>query len=220
MCCSATQTPLRYDLQPISKTLIASNVPRKPVTNLTKPLPHPLPLGEALLVVFGVVLIWLATHLSNHWLLSVYSESTYIYWVYLPAGVRILAILLFGKLGFIGLFLGAVISNIALHGRDWDEVLILSLLSALAPLLAVTTVFKLLRLPASLMGIRPVHLLAFAIAGALVNSLLHTAYLTFTKQMAVVTDGLLPMMVGDLIGTLLVLSLLALALKRWRMWTQ
>ncbi len=112
----------------------------------------------------------------NGWLFSIAEVSRNISWVFLPAAVRMLAVLMFGWAGVLGLFVGSLIVI-------WDQVLAepahsisLALLSSVPSLLAARFVQRSLGIGDYLAGMTGRHLLGFGLAGGLANSLVHTIY--------------------------------------------
>ncbi|NDC66636.1 MAG: hypothetical protein EBZ73_08550 [Burkholderiaceae bacterium] len=96
-------------------------------------------MGNALkniLIVCFIAAIWLALEALDHGLLGLplISESSYfIYWL---SGLRLVAVILFGWLGFFGLFLGYAVSSIYIWGGSDSDALILGFLLSIAPMIA------------------------------------------------------------------------------------
>ncbi len=92
-------------------------------------------MGNALkniLIVCFIAAIWLALEALDHELLDLplISESSYfIYWL---SGLRLVAVILFGWLGFCGLFLGYAVSSIYIWGGSDSDALILGFLLSIA----------------------------------------------------------------------------------------
>lgn len=96
-------------------------------------------MGNALkniLIVCFIAAIWIALEGLDHGLLGLplISESSYfIYWL---SGLRLVAIILFGWLGFFGLFLGYAVCSIYIWGGSDSDALILGFLLSIAPMIA------------------------------------------------------------------------------------
>jgi hypothetical protein len=71
----------------------------------------------------------------------------------------------------------------------------------------------LLSLPATLTGLTARQLLAFAAVGALLNAVPHNIYFYISGRMTSPIEGLLPMVLGDFLGTIVVLYAVSLALR-------
>jgi hypothetical protein len=74
---------------------------------------------------------------------SFLEKSQFVNLVFMPAGVRLVSVLLFNALGVIGWFVGALITS-TIVGTNLTEALIISLISALNPYLSVLITKRLL----------------------------------------------------------------------------
>jgi hypothetical protein len=90
---------------------------------------------------------------------------------------------------------------------------VLAFLSATGPLVAFWFCTRLLSLPPNLTGLTARQLLVFAVTGAVFNAVPHNIYFYLSDRMASPTEGLVPMLLGDLLGTLFVLYAASLALR-------
>ncbi len=125
------------------------------------------------------------------------------FWVFLPAGVRLVAVILFGWLGVVGLFIGSVMTN---DDMMLSHVLLLSLVSAVAPNIALITGRWLLHLSQSLHSLRPIHLFVLTLLASGYNALLSVGlfqHLGETQHLF----NLIPMFVGDMVGTFIIFYL-------------
>ena len=139
--------------------------------------------------------------------------SDHISWVFLPAAVRMVAVLLVGWVGVLGLFAGTLITLGSMLGSDLPHALMLATLSSVPPLLAARSLQRLLPVRADLDGMTGRQLLYFGLGGAAASSLAHTAYFALRAGSLGPLDGLVPMFGGDTAGTVLVLYLAALMLR-------
>jgi hypothetical protein len=156
---------------------------------------------------------WVVLYELNAFLFSKAEVGDYVSWVFLPAAVRIIAVLLAGYAGALGLFVGAFITNEPTFGVDFLQTILLSLLSALGPVIAVMVTLYVLRIAGSLSGLRWWHLIAFAIAGAIFNVLPTHMFLRVVGEIEDVSYSFGAMLAGDLIGTLIVLSMASFVAK-------
>lgn len=143
--------------------------------------------------------------------------SDQVSWIFLPAAVRMVAVLLVGWAGVLGLFAGALITLAPMLGSDLPHALMLATLSSVPPLLAARTLQRLLAVRADLQGMTGRQLLYFGLGGAAANSLVHTAYYASHARSLEPLGGLVPMFVGDTVGTVLMLYLAALMLRHRRL---
>lgn len=162
----------------------------------------------------GVAVTYLSIYQFNDWVFDQVKVSDFVSWVFLPAAIRMLSVLLFGWAGVAGLFLGSIACIPQVAAEDPAKALILATLSSVPSLLAARCVQRLAGIPLDLAGLQPRHLLMFGLAGGLTNSVVHTAYFVLAQQSASALENFVPMFIGDSIGTLIILYLGALALRR------
>lgn len=161
-----------------------------------------------------VALIWVVLFEINAAVFESVSVSPLVAWVFLPAAWRVLAVLVFRWHGVAGLALGAAITNLPLWSSEPLTAAVLSLTSALAPALAVNLGVRWWRLPDTLHGLQAAHLLAFAVLSALCSATVHAVVFLWIQPHLAGWSVLMPMSVGDFVGTLLVLYM-AYAWMRW-----
>lgn len=152
-----------------------------------------------------IALTWIVLYKANAWLFASVEVNSHISWVFLPASLRIVAVMVWRGAGAAGLWMGALFtSSIWSGGMVMNELLGASI-SALAPVLAVIFCTKQLGLNARFEGLKSRHVLQFALIGALANSLLQNFYFYMSGIQPSFIEGILPMLIGDLLGTLVVL---------------
>ena len=159
--------------------------------------------------VFIVVLTWIVFYRMSLWLFAYFEYNPRVYWVFLPAGIRMIAVFIFGWVGVLGLFIGSIITNeVELSGY----VIYLAAISAMSPIVAKRACKWWFNIPDTLQGLSSMQLLAFAITGALSNALLSNLYFYFTDR-ANSLKGFFPMFVGDMLGTLIIFYLVVKILQ-------
>lgn len=168
------------------------------------------------LPVGGVALAWVTLFELNAYWFEFLAISPYVGWVFLPAALRVLAVLLFKRRGVLGLFLGAVITNAPLWRTEWGDALALSAVSALAPALAIWLGFRWLKLEPNLNGLNGWQLLALSALAALSSSVLHGLLFYAIEHDTHWLGAMLPMTVGDFAGTLMVLYSAYFVMYWWR----
>ena len=159
------------------------------------------PLG----IVGGVAVAWHLLFTLNAWLMASYTYAAWASWVFMPAALRIIAVLVLGRVGAAGLVIGALYTITRDPIIDLPYQALLALSSGAAPLLAVGLCRAWFRLGENLHGIGPSHIVALSVVGAATNSALSNAVLALAGHMA---DDWLPLVVvflGDLNGTAMVL---------------
>ena len=162
-----------------------------------------IPLKFAMIAATAVLFI--GTIAINEFLFARLEFAHGISWVYLPAGVRLLCILLFAEAGAIGILLASwLICFLYFFPDDAIRSFAGGILAALAPYLTyrwlVAGQFK-----PSLAGLGPWRLLGCALAFSIASPLMHHVWFALQGQREGLVDGFLVMASGDLIGTLIVL---------------
>jgi hypothetical protein len=166
------------------------------------------------LLLAGVVaLLWVLLFSLNQWAFSVTEVSSYISWIFLPAALRMLAVMVCDWVGAVGLFVGAMLTNQTDLTGGLGDGLMLAFLSAIGPMLAFWFCTKLLSLSKDLSGLTAIQLFVFASTGALFNAVPHNIYFYLSGRMSSPIEGLVPMLVGDLVGTLIMLYVVSVALR-------
>ncbi len=135
-------------------------------------------------------------------------------WVFLPAGLRLLCTLVLGGEGAIGLLLASFALSFSAVHSDFITATVAPLISAGAPYLIYR--FALSRgLPATLEKITPAALSVLVVMYAAASSFLHSVWYTMRGVSQSFWSGFLPMFVGDLIGTILVIYTIKFLLMLW-----
>ncbi|UOD49682.1 hypothetical protein [Orrella daihaiensis] len=145
---------------------------------------------------------WVFLYILNDWLFDNVAVSQYASWVFLPAALRMLAVLLCGWTGVLGLFIGSFITALYTHNfTDPGMVIVLAGLSALAPMVAYVACARLFGLRTDLQGLSAVQLVILSVAAALVGSILHNLHFSAIGISHAFGHTFVTMFVGDLIGT-------------------
>lgn len=148
--------------------------------------------------------LWVASYYLNGWLFAGLEWTQTVSWVFLPAAVRLLVVLLFGGPGACGLWIGTLVTNVPIFGLLTAESLIVASASAVAPFIAVRFGVALLKLPNNLQGVTGTSLLQLAALSAICSAGLHSSlFYALDSQSGV--QGIFAMLVGDVVGTLVVL---------------
>lgn len=172
--------------------------------------------SEAMAGAFVTALAYVFFFELNDWLFSQVKVSDNISWVFLPAAIRMVSVLLFGWAGVLGLFAGSLVVLFNQITVQPGHVLALAGLSSVPSLVAARMVRGALEIGHDLAGMTGRQLLVFGLAGGLANSLVHTLYFVGRSAGLEPFHGFVPMFVGDSVGTLIMLYAGALSLRRFR----
>lgn len=171
---------------------------------------------DRVLTVGGVALAWVALFELNAYWFEFLVISPYVGWVFLPAALRVLAVLLFRWRGVLGLFIGALITNSPLLSAQWFDALALSSTSALAPALSLWLAYRWFKLKPALDGLSGSQLLALSGLAAVCSSVLHSLVFSIIEHDTPWHNTIVSMTVGDFAGTLMVLYSAYFVMRWWQ----
>lgn len=148
--------------------------------------------------------MWIGLFELNAWAFASLEWTRTVDWIFLPAGVRLLAVLLWDWPGVIGLWLGAIVTGIPMFGLASPRWLAAATVSAAAPYVAIALSRWLFDLQPTLQGLTPAALLKLSVVGAVTSVAMHsTLFWSWGQQH--IAHSAVAMLVGDLSGTLIVL---------------
>ena len=163
--------------------------------------------------VFGFVISAMAYTLLfyfNGWLTNYLTFSLGVSWIYLPAGLRLFLTLIFGLPGAIGI--AAASFWISYYGDFSYDLIVcigVGLISGFAPYLARFFVFSNLRLEPDLSNLNFPKLMACILIYSLLSAGLHQWWFaTMTLEDTGSLNHFLVMFIGDVLGSLLLISLI------------
>ncbi len=167
----------------------------------------------AVLILLSAVLYWLGYQFEG-WLFDFSEYLPGINWFYLPAGLRVLFVLVAGVYGAIGIFAASLVINL-MYMKDPNNAMLL--LTATASGFGAWIALWILRLrgviASGLSGLTAAVLLQFALLYSGLNALFHqTVWWMFRRHDVLFWVDVWPMFVGDLLGALVFLYGLKLAL--------
>jgi hypothetical protein len=151
--------------------------------------------------------VFLGLNWINELLFIQFEQSNGINWVFIPAGIRLLATLLFGLAGFEGLLLASLYLNFYhfdFHSdfRAWSG----AVAGALGPYLASLFAKHWFDLRPRLKGLTPQRLLFTGVLCGCMSPVFHHAFMWVLTGL-VDWPALAAMIIGDTVGILIVLSI-------------
>jgi hypothetical protein len=157
-------------------------------------------------MILATMVMYGAALLINELLFKQLEFAEGINWIYLPAGVRLLATLLFAEAGAIGLLLVSWLYCVLfLFPAEPLRAFAGGILSSAAPYLVYLGAKRWLDLQGSLANLKPAQLLACAVAYSLASPLLHHIWFAAYEGRAQLLGSFAVMALGDFIGTVLLL---------------
>jgi hypothetical protein len=161
---------------------------------------------QQLSMIFATMAMFAAALLINELLFKHLEFAEGINWIYLPAGVRLLATLLFAEAGAIGLLaVSWLYCFFILFPHDPVRALAGGILSSAAPYLVYLGARRWLDLQGSLANLTAWQVLACAVAYSLASPFLHHIWFALYEGRDNLLGSFAVMALGDLAGTVLLL---------------
>ncbi len=163
---------------------------------------------KKLLVVGLTALAYFLLFELNNLLFTSFSFSKGVNWIFLPSGLRLAFILVFGVWGAVGIALASfAIDLLSYFDGNFASTVGTSLISGFAPLLARAICVDLIKLEVDLNNLTAGTLLKVAVVFAVLSPVLHQTWFTVQGHTENFMHSTAVMAVGDLTGTLVVLYL-------------
>ena len=160
--------------------------------------------GQAL----GVAVVWLFLYVLNDWLFSSVAVTEHLSWVFLPAVIRMLAVMLFGCVGALGIFVGSLCTGwYSMVEPNFIGLLTLAGFSALAPLAAFLLCSRCFSFRHDLQGLGAAPLICLSLLSAAFTAGIHNLHFSAVGHVEHFWAGFVPMFVGDVLGTFAMLYL-------------
>lgn len=169
--------------------------------------------ARSILAVLIVALAWVIVFKLNQLLFDGTRNSRWTHWIFIPAAVRIIAVMLLGWRGAAGLVLGAWFTLRPEDAGYLPHAIALPVSSGLAPLFAMSMWRRLTGLREDLNGLRASDIVGLALSCAVMNSALLNLVLTLTGSVQRELLQIVTVVVGDAAGIMIVLMPLALLLS-------
>ena len=162
-----------------------------------------------LLGVFISALLYSALHFFNDWITETVKYDLGVSWIYLPAGLRLLLILIFGLAGAIGIASASfAITYFGVFPPDLITCIGIGLISGSAPLLAKWLIVSGTPINNDLSNLSIQKLILCIIVYALMSSGLHQYWFELRDLESGSLDHFLVMFVGDIAGSILLIAII------------
>lgn len=154
----------------------------------------------------GTVIVYLLTLWLDELVFVHAAFPTFVDWIYLPTGIRLLSTLLLGVDGAIGLLIsGLLVDFFHYFPNDPVRAIAGAIFSATGPYIVYRIALECYGLKASLTNLTPRRLVVLAFAVAFANSTLHHVWFALTGNTQHWLKSYCMMFVGDLLGALILL---------------
>lgn len=135
--------------------------------------------------------------------------------VFLPSGVRLIAGLVFGQLGALGIYIGTFLDDLTgghMHAESFWELCLVSVPGAISPLIARWYGRKMLGVRPDLSNITPLALTQITLVYSFLSSGGHQLLFALTGASESSWVNWAAMFIGDFVGAMLCIVLMAAAL--------
>jgi hypothetical protein len=154
-------------------------------------------------------LLYSALFFFNDWLTETVKYDLGVSWIYLPAGLRLFLILIFGLSGAIGIAAASfAISYFWAFPADLVTCIGIGLISGFAPLLAKWIVITNVNISNDLSNLSIQKIILCVVVYALVSSGLHQYWFELRDLESGSLNHFLVMFVGDIAGSILLIALI------------
>lgn len=165
-------------------------------------------------MVITTMIAFVLTLMANEWLFTQSEFARGINWIYLPAGMRLLCMLLFAEAGAIGLLIISwLVSFFYFFPDDFIRAFMGGILATAAPYLTYRIAQQKFGLNASLSNLSPKHLLVCIVCYSIASPLMHHIWFALRGQTESIVSSFFVMFIGDLNGTLIVVYLIKMLLS-------
>ena len=162
-----------------------------------------------LLGVFISALLYSALYFFNDWITETVKYNLGVSWIYLPAGLRLLLILIFGLAGAIGIASASfAITYFGVFPPDLMTCIGIGLISGFAPLFAKWVVVSNTYISNDLSNLSMQKILLCIVVYALMSSGFHQYWFELRDLESGSLDHFLVMFIGDIAGSILLIAII------------
>lgn len=141
----------------------------------------------------------------NHLLFKHLEFARGVNWVFLPSGLRLSLVLIFLGWGALGIALASMAISYFGYGMSPLDAVITGCISGLAPWLARRLCLDWLRIDPDIQHLNPTQLVQLGVVFSVISPLLHQLWYSWNGSSTHFVSDTGVMIVGDLLGTLLIL---------------
>lgn len=172
---------------------------------------------QALLVLICAVSYFYAFKLNLYWFDWI-EFSHGVNWIFIPSGLRLLFVLIFARVGGIGIALSSIVINYTLGDVDEHVFnIVTGLISGASPCLARYLATRWFNLDPLLSNLTGRDFFKISVLFASVNALLHQLWFFWMERTQNFVASTLAMGIGDWFGTVLVLATANLAIRLYKL---
>ena len=164
------------------------------------------------LLVIGLGLAWYGLASANDYVFQHLALNPNAHLIYLPAALRIIYPVVFREAGVLAIIVGSVFVVQDRVNDGLIEIVSLAVMSGLAPLIGIAAFKMLFTTKPDLADLKTIHFFALGSLCAASNAVFLNLYYALSERPAQPLDLAITIFIGDVAGTVIVLSLLSFAL--------
>jgi len=170
---------------------------------------------------FGTILfcgfLYACLFYINDWLTQLLQAAPGVNWIYLPAGLRLFLVLIFGLPGALGIVAASTIITFYRNfGIDPLTIIGIGLISGLAPYLARYLVIRNLKIATDLGNLNIQTIFLCILIFAALSATFHQVWFEFREFESGSLKNTLIMLIGDVLGSLLLISLVKVGIDFYK----
>ena len=178
-------------------------------------MPHD-PLISLLIMVVSA-LLYAVLFFANDWTTQYLEAAPGVNWIYLPAGLRLFLVLIFGLSGALGIVISSVLITLYRDlGDDYLSIIGIGLISGLSPLLARYLTIRNLKISPDLSNLNLPIIAACIVIFALISSILHQLWFWLMDIPSGSFPNTIVMITGDILGAVLLIALIKVCIDLYK----
>jgi hypothetical protein len=162
-------------------------------------------------------LLYAVLFFANDWLTQYLVAAPGVNWIYLPAGLRLFLVLIFGFSGALGIAISSIF--ITLHrglGDSFLSIIGIGLISGFSPLLARYLTIRNLQISTDLSNLTFPIIFSCILIFALSSSGLHQLWFWFMNIPSGSFPNAIVMFIGDILGSILLIALVKICIDLYK----
>lgn len=162
-------------------------------------------------------LLYAVLFFANDWTTKYLEAAPGVNWIYLPAGLRLFLVLIFGLSGALGIVISSVLITLYRDlGDDYLSIIGIGLFSGLSPLLARYLTIRNLKISPDLSNLNLPIIAACIVIFALISSSLHQLWFWLMDIPSGSFPNTIVMITGDILGAVLLIALIKVCIDLYK----
>ena len=162
-------------------------------------------------------LLYAVLFFANDWTTRYLEAAPGVNWIYLPAGLRLFLVLIFGLSGALGIVISSVLITLYRDlGDDYLSIIGIGLISGLSPLLARYLTIRNLKISPDLSNLNLPIIAACIVIFALISSILHQLWFWLMDIPSGSFPNTIVMITGDIVGAVLLIALIKVCIDLYK----